>query len=82
MGNIIMGAQDWAQHVLGQMMSVRSELWFAFAKSAYVAYTAGWLLNDRIDLIPQQLEKDQNLIDEMVTEMLSYQFETILNRRK
>gem|GEM_PF-3510330 len=35
-----------------------------------------------MDLIPQQLEKDQNLIDEMVTEMLSYQFETILNRRK
>lgn len=82
MGCIVMGAQDGAQHVLGQMMSVWSELWFAFAKSPYVAYTAGWLLNDRIDLIPQQLERDQNLIDEMISEMLKYQFETILNRRK
>jgi hypothetical protein len=82
MGMIIMGAQDGAQHVMWQMMSVWSELWFAFAKSPYVAYTAGWLLNDRIDLIPSQLDKDQELIDDMIHDMLTYQFETIINRRK
>lgn len=82
MGMIVMGAQDGAQHVMGQMMSVWSELWFAFAKSPYVAYTAGWLLNNRIDLIPSQLERDQELIDEMISDMLSNQFEIIINRRK
>lgn len=82
MGMVIMGAQDGAQHVMGLMMSVWSEMWFAFAKSPYVAYTAGWLLNDRIDLIPSQLEKNQKLIDEMIIEMLSNQFQTIINRRK
>jgi len=82
MGMVIMGAQDGAQHVMGQMMSVWSELWFAFAKSPYVAYTAWWLLNDRIDLIPSQLERDQELIDEMIMEMLANQFETIVHRRK
>jgi multimeric flavodoxin WrbA len=82
MGMVIMGAQDGAQHVMWQMMSVWSELWFAFAKSPYVAYTAWWLLNDRIDLIPEQLQRDQILIDEMIKEMLINQFETILNRRK
>ena len=82
MGMVIMGAQDWAQHVLGQMMSVWSELWFAFSKSPYVAYTAGWLLNDRIDLIPSQLERDQLLINEMIEDMLENQFNTIINRRK
>ncbi len=79
---VIMGAQDGAQHVMWQMMSVRAELWFAFAKSPYVAYTAGGLLNDRIDLIPEQLQRDQILIDEMIDEMLTNQFETITNRRK
>ena len=82
MGMIIMGAQDGAQHVMWQMMSIWSELWFAFAKSPYVAYTAGWLLNDRIDLIPSQLKKDQKLIDDMIHDMLTNQFETIINRRK
>lgn len=79
---VIIWAQDWAQHVMWQMMSVRAELWFAFAKSPYVAYTAGWLLNDRIDLIPEQLEHDQNLIDEMIDEMLTNQFKIIMDRRK
>jgi multimeric flavodoxin WrbA len=82
MGMVIMGAQDWAQHVLGQMMSVWSELGFAFSKSPYVAYTAGGLLNDRIDLIPSQLERDQLLINEMIEDMLKNQFHTIINRRK
>jgi multimeric flavodoxin WrbA len=82
MGMIIIGAQDGAQHVMGQMMSVRSELWFAFTKSPYIAYTAWWLLNDRIDLIPEQLKRDQYLIDTMITEMLTHQFDTIYNRRK
>ncbi len=81
MGMIIMGAQDGAQHVMGQMMSVWSELGFAFAKSPYIAYTAGWLLNDRIDLIPEQLQRDQSLIQEMRNEMLQHQFKTITNRK-
>jgi multimeric flavodoxin WrbA len=82
MGMIVMGAQDGAQHVMGQMMSVWSELWFAFAKSPYVAYTAGWLLNSRIDLIQSQIERDQELINEMISDMLTNQFEIIINRRK
>ena len=82
MGMVIVGAQDGAQHVMGQMMSVWSELWFAFAKSPYVAYTAGWYLNDRMDLIPSQIERDKKLIDKMIMDMLMYQFETIMNRRK
>jgi hypothetical protein len=64
------------------MMSVWSELGFAFSKSPYVAYTAGGLLNDRIDLIPSQLERDQLLINEMIEDMLKNQFHTIINRRK
>lgn len=82
MGMIIMGAQDGAQHVMGQMMSVWSEMWFAFAKNPSIAYTAGGLQNDRIDLIPSQLKKDKELIDTMMTEMLQNQFNTILQRRK
>lgn len=82
MGMVIIGAQDGAQHVMGQMMSVWSELWFAFAKSPYVAYTAGWYLNDRMDLIPSQIEQDKKLIDKMILDMLMHQFETIMNRRK
>lgn len=79
---IIMGAQDGAQHVMGQMMSVWAELGFAFAKSPYIAYTAWGLLNDRIDLIPGQLQKDKSLIDEMMITMLTEQFTLIKQRRK
>jgi multimeric flavodoxin WrbA len=82
MGMIIMWAQDGAQHVMGQMMSVWAELGFAFAKSPYVAYTAGWLLNDRIDLIPSQIKKDMPLIDSMIHDMLTEQFALITQRRK
>lgn len=82
MGMIIIGAQDWAQHVMWQMMSVWSELWFAFTKSPYIAYTAGWLFNERTDLVKDNLEKDKEIIDTMMTEMLTHQFENIFNRRK
>lgn len=82
MGMVVIGAQDGAQHVMGQMMSVWSELWFAFAKSPYVAYTSGWLWNTRTDLVAEQLEKDEQIIHEMITEMLQNQFDVIINRRK
>ena len=79
---VIMWAQDGAQHVMWQMMSVRAELWFAFAKSPYVAYTAWWLLNDKIELIPEQIQNDRWLIEEMTKEMVSNQITNIIQRRK
>ena len=79
---VIMWAQDGAQHVMWQMMMFWAQLWFGFAKSPYVAYTAGGLHNDRTDLVPSQLERDQVIIEEMIEEMLLNQFQTILNRRK
>ena len=63
MGMVVIGAQDGAQHVMGQMMSVWAEMWYAFAKSPYVAYTSGGLFNTRTDLVSDQLKADHNLID-------------------
>ena len=79
---VIIWAQDGALHVMWQMMSVWAELWFAFAKSPYVAYTAWWLLNDKIDLIPNQIQNDRWLIEQMTQEMISNQINNIIQRRK
>lgn len=80
-GMIIVWAQDGVQHVMAQMMATWSQLWFAFAKSPYVIYTAWWYSNDRPDLVPKQLTDDNKLIDKMISDMLTYQFENILQRR-
>ncbi len=79
---VIIWAQDGAQHVMWQMMSVRAELGFAFSKSPYIAYTSGWLLNDKTELTQQQVQNDWWLIQSMTQEMISNQINTIIQRRK
>lgn len=78
---IIVWAQDWVQHVLWSIMSTRGQMWFAFAKQPFVWYTAGWYLNDRIDLVSSQIVQDRDSINEYAKEMLQNQFATIKARR-
>lgn len=79
---VIIWAQDGAQHVMWQIMSVWAELGFAFAKSPYVAYTAWWLRNDKTELVQEQIQHDRWLIEQMTQEMISNQISTILQRKK
>jgi hypothetical protein len=81
MGSIIIGAQDGVQHVMWSIMATRSQMGFAFAKQPFVWYTAWGYLNQRMDLIPEQLARDNHLIIWMAKEMLENQFLTIKARR-
>lgn len=81
-GMIIVGAQDGAQHVMGQIMSVWSQMWFSFAKNPAVAYTAGWYTNKKTELVSSQIETDQAMLDDSTVAMLTAQIESVLLRRK
>ncbi len=81
-GMIIIGAQDGAQHVMGQIMPIWSQMGFSFVKNPAVLYTAGWYSNKKTDLVASQIEADQQMLDEATIAMLTAQIETILLRRK
>lgn len=80
-GGIIVWAQDGAQNVMWNIMSIWSEFGFSFAKNAFVAYTAWWLRNERTDLVPSQIEKDKDFLQESTIDMLTNQIKIIEQRR-
>jgi multimeric flavodoxin WrbA len=81
MGSIIIGAQDWVQHVMWSIMATRSQMWFAFAKQPFVWYTAWGYTNQRIDLVAEQQTRDDEVIMAMAKEMLENQCIAIKARR-
>ena len=78
---IIVWAQDGAQNVMWNIMSVWSEMWFSFGKNSFVAFTAWWLRNDRTDLVPEQINDNIEFLNESIIDMLSSQIKTIELRK-
>lgn len=81
LGIIAMGAQDGIQHVMGQIFSIWTQFGFEFPKHPYVGYTAWGFTNYDMDQVSSNVERDMEIVQDMMDKMVRGQIEQVLMRR-